>query len=107
LLLTATGYQPVPSPGMPTLDELVATYVRQSARLLRISAASPASCSISSCARPVYLDRLWEPVRVGIWDGPTESHTTTAAKQILKDHRPARLWPTQWIPARLEEARER
>jgi acyl-CoA dehydrogenase len=35
----------------------------------------------------------------GIWDGPTESHITTAARQILKNHRPSPgLWRTQWLP---------
>jgi acyl-CoA dehydrogenase len=42
----------------------------------------------------------------GIWDGPTEVHYVTAARQILKDHRPAPgPWPTEWLPAKLEAAR--
>jgi acyl-CoA dehydrogenase len=53
------------------------------------------------------LGRLWQLVPgYGIWDGPTEVHVTTAARQILKDQAPAPgLWPTEWIPARLESAR--
>ena len=44
----------------------------------------------------------------GIWDGPTEAHVTTAARQILKDYEPAPgLWPTQWLPARLEAAEKK
>jgi acyl-CoA dehydrogenase len=55
------------------------------------------------------LGMLWQLVPgYGIWDGPTESHVSTAARQILKDHQPAPgLWPTQWIPGRLEEAQKR
>jgi acyl-CoA dehydrogenase len=52
------------------------------------------------------LARLWQMVPAyGIWDGPTESHISTAARLILKDYVPAPgMWPTQWIPARLEAA---
>lgn len=55
------------------------------------------------------LGQLWQLVPgYGIWDGPTESHVTTAARQILKDHVPSPgLWPSQWIPARLDAAREK
>ncbi len=55
------------------------------------------------------LARLWQMVPAyGIWDGPTESHISTAARLILKDHVPAPgLWPTQWIPARLEAAEQK
>ena len=55
------------------------------------------------------LGRLWQLVPgYGIWDGPTESHVTTAARQILKDHAPSPgPWPTQWIPARLDAARQK
>jgi acyl-CoA dehydrogenase len=52
------------------------------------------------------LGGLWQLVPgYGIWDGPTEAHVTTAARQILKGYTPAPgLWPTEWIPARLEAA---
>jgi acyl-CoA dehydrogenase len=55
------------------------------------------------------LARLWQMVPAyGIWDGPTESHISTAARLILKDYVPAPgLWPTQWIPARLEAAEKK
>jgi acyl-CoA dehydrogenase len=44
----------------------------------------------------------------GIWDGPTEVHTVSAARLILRDHQPAPgEYPTAWLPARLEAARER
>jgi acyl-CoA dehydrogenase len=43
---------------------------------------------------------------MGIMDGPTEVHTVTAARQILKDFKPAPgEWPTRWIPAALEKAK--
>jgi acyl-CoA dehydrogenase len=53
------------------------------------------------------LGGLWQLVPgYGIWDGPTESHVTTAARQILKGYSPsAGLWPTEWIPARRDAAR--
>ncbi|GAF45524.1 acyl-CoA dehydrogenase family protein [Rhodococcus wratislaviensis] len=53
------------------------------------------------------LARLWQLVPAyGIWDGPTETHITTAARLILKDHVPsADLWPSEWIPARMDAAR--
>ncbi|MFC9837442.1 acyl-CoA dehydrogenase family protein [Rhodococcus sp. NPDC127530] len=42
----------------------------------------------------------------GIWDGPTEVHTITAARLILQDHEPAPGdYPTEWLPARVEAAR--
>jgi acyl-CoA dehydrogenase len=55
------------------------------------------------------LARMWQLVPAyGIWDGPTEAHISTAARLILKDRVPASgLWPTQWIPARLEAAQKR
>ncbi len=52
---------------------------------------------------------LWaRAAAYGIWDGPTEVHTTTAARLVLRGHQAAPGdQPTQWIPARLEAARER
>jgi acyl-CoA dehydrogenase len=52
---------------------------------------------------------LWaKAAAYGIWDGPTEVHTTTAARLVLRDHQPAPGdYPTQWLPARVEAARER
>jgi acyl-CoA dehydrogenase len=43
-----------------------------------------------------------------VWDGPTESHLSSAARLILRDHQPAPgELPTQWLPRRLEAARAR
>jgi acyl-CoA dehydrogenase len=55
------------------------------------------------------LAQLWQLVPAyGLWDGPTETHVTSAAKQILKGYQPsADLWPTEWIPRKVEAARER
>jgi|tagenome__1003787_1003787.scaffolds.fasta_scaffold20987311_1 acyl-CoA dehydrogenase len=52
---------------------------------------------------------LWATAAAyGIWDGPTEVHTTTAARLVLRDHEPAPgNYPTQWLPARVEAARAR
>jgi acyl-CoA dehydrogenase len=52
---------------------------------------------------------LWATAAAyGIWDGPTEVHTTSAARLVLRDHEPATGdYPTQWLPGRLEAARER
>jgi acyl-CoA dehydrogenase len=41
-----------------------------------------------------------------IWDGPTESHISSAARLILRDHRPSDDdLPTQWVPRRVDAAR--
>jgi acyl-CoA dehydrogenase len=42
----------------------------------------------------------------GLADGPTEVHKVTVARQVLRDHRPAEgMWPSAWIPAKIEEAK--
>ena len=44
----------------------------------------------------------------GVMDGPYEVHQITAAKSILKNYAPSPgLWPTEWLPAKLEAARRR
>jgi acyl-CoA dehydrogenase len=43
---------------------------------------------------------------MGIADGPTEVHKITVARQLLKDYRPTTdMWPTQWIPGKLDAAK--
>ncbi len=43
---------------------------------------------------------------MGLADGPTEVHKATVARQVLRDYdRTDGMWPTQWIPGRLEAAK--
>ena len=45
---------------------------------------------------------------LGLADGPTEVHRVTVARQILRNYRPAEgMWPSRWIPGRIEAAREK
>lgn len=55
------------------------------------------------------LARLWQLVPAyGIWDGPTEANVSTAARIILRDRVPSSgLWPSEWVPARMEVARRK
>jgi acyl-CoA dehydrogenase len=55
------------------------------------------------------LGELWQLVPgYGIWDGPTEAHVTTVARQVLKDYQPAEgMWPSQWRPERLRRAQQK
>jgi acyl-CoA dehydrogenase len=43
---------------------------------------------------------------MGLADGPTEVHKTTVARQLLRDYRATdEMWPTEWIPKKIEDAR--
>ncbi len=45
---------------------------------------------------------------LGLADGPTEVHRTTVARTLLKNGRAAEgMWPSTWLPARQEAAREK
>lgn len=45
---------------------------------------------------------------MGLVDGPTEVHKTTVASQVLRDHAPSEgMWPSEWIPAKLDAARKK
>jgi alkylation response protein AidB-like acyl-CoA dehydrogenase len=45
---------------------------------------------------------------MGIADGVDEVHKVTVARNVLKDYRPHEgLWPTEYIPAKREEARKK
>ena len=45
---------------------------------------------------------------MGLADGPTEVHKMTVARQLLRDYRPSDgMWPSQWIPGRINSAREK
>jgi len=43
---------------------------------------------------------------MGLADGPTEVHKITVARQVLRDYRGTDgMWPTEWIPGRIDDAR--
>jgi acyl-CoA dehydrogenase len=43
---------------------------------------------------------------MGLADGPTEVHKVTVARQVVRDYKASDdLWPTEWIPKRLDAAR--
>ena len=43
---------------------------------------------------------------MGLADGPTEVHKATVARQVLRDYSSTdAMWPTQWIPGKLEAAK--
>jgi len=43
---------------------------------------------------------------MGLADGPTEVHKVTVAKQVLRDHHPTDdIWPSEWLPKKLDAAR--
>jgi acyl-CoA dehydrogenase len=43
---------------------------------------------------------------MGLADGPTEVHKVTVARQVLRDYRPTEgMWPSGWIPGRIDAAR--
>ncbi|HEY6532171.1 MAG TPA: acyl-CoA dehydrogenase family protein [Acidimicrobiales bacterium] len=45
---------------------------------------------------------------MGLADGPTEVHKMTVARQVLRDYRGTdEMFPTEWIPGRIEAAREK
>ncbi len=61
------------------------------------------------CSNEMPLAEMWATVPVmGIADGPTEVHKVTVARQVLKQHQAyAGLWPNDYLPARVAEARAR
>lgn len=61
------------------------------------------------CSNETPLAGLWMAVPVmGIADGPTEVHKVTVAKQVLKQYKPYDgLWPNDFLPKRVAEARAR
>lgn len=62
------------------------------------------------CSNETPLANLWimAPL-MGVMDGPSEVHRVTVAKQVLRRYTPSEdeLWPSEWLPARREAAREK
>ena len=45
---------------------------------------------------------------MGLADGPTEVHKVTVARQVLRDYKATDgMWPTEWIPGKIEAAKEK
>jgi acyl-CoA dehydrogenase len=61
------------------------------------------------CSNEMPLASMWLAVPVmGIADGPTEVHKLTVAKQVLRDYQPYEgVWPRDFLPTRVAEARAR
>jgi acyl-CoA dehydrogenase len=61
------------------------------------------------CSNELPLISLWQAVPVlAVADGPTEVHKITVAKAVLKEHQPYEgLWPNDFLPDRVAEAKAR
>jgi len=61
------------------------------------------------CSNETPLAGMWMAAPVmGIADGPTEVHKVTVARQVLKQYEPYEgLWPRDFLPERVAEARAR
>jgi len=45
---------------------------------------------------------------MGLADGPTEVHKVTVARQVLRNYKATDgMWPTEWIPGKLEAAQQK
>jgi acyl-CoA dehydrogenase len=45
---------------------------------------------------------------MGLADGPTEVHKVTIARQVIRDYKPATgMWPTEWVPGKIDAAKEK
>jgi acyl-CoA dehydrogenase len=55
------------------------------------------------------LSSMWQRAAImGLVDGPTEVHRVTVAHYLLKQGRPAEgTWPSEWIPAKQDAARQK
>jgi acyl-CoA dehydrogenase len=62
------------------------------------------------CSNETPLGSLWMTVPLmGVMDGPSEVHRVTVAKQVLRQHKPSPdpLWPSEWLPFKIDEARKK
>jgi acyl-CoA dehydrogenase len=53
--------------------------------------------------------RMWSGIPImATVDGPSEVHKVTAAKEVLKGYKATDgLWPSEWLPAKREAARQK
>jgi acyl-CoA dehydrogenase len=53
--------------------------------------------------------RMWALApMMGIMDGPTEVHKVTVARRVLKGFKPSEgIWPSEFLPHKIEEARKK
>jgi len=62
------------------------------------------------CSNETPLAGLWMTVpMMGVMDGPSEVHRVTVAKQVLRQHKASAdpLWPSEWLPAKINAARQK
>jgi acyl-CoA dehydrogenase len=60
------------------------------------------------CSNETPLAGLWMMApMMGVMDGPSEVHRVTVAKQFLRQYQasPDPLWPSEWLPAKIDAAR--
>jgi len=60
------------------------------------------------CSNETPLAGLWMTVpMMGVMDGPSEVHRVTVARQVLRQHEASTdpLWPSAWLPAKIDAAR--
>ncbi|MBW2382383.1 MAG: acyl-CoA dehydrogenase family protein [Deltaproteobacteria bacterium] len=61
------------------------------------------------CSNEMPLAHMWMTAPVmGIVDGPTEVHRVQVARDVLRDYKPSEgLWPDEYLPHRVDAAREK
>jgi acyl-CoA dehydrogenase len=53
-----------------------------------------------------FMGMVTSALVMGIADGPTEVHKLTVARQVLRGYQAADgMWPTEWIPGKMEAAK--
>ena len=79
------------------------------ARLLSTIADTSPEIAVDRPTTSVPFGRMWSGIPImATVDGPSEVHKVTAAKEVLKGYKPADgLWPSEWLPAKREAARQK